>query len=97
MTKTGFRRRYRFPDQTFDGGCGARAQVSSLHCHGLARIVGLDQTANHITLAVPHDQKRLLEVQIALISDPPSSPLSLAEEEKSDKRSGKKRKKARKK
>lgn len=74
VIKTGFRRRYHFPDQTFDGGCRARAKVSSLHCHGVAKIVGLDHTARHITLAVPHGQKRLLEMHIALISDHPLPP-----------------------
>tara|TARA_R100000935_G_scaffold58904_1_gene99385 strand:+ start:6011 stop:7666 length:1656 start_codon:yes stop_codon:yes gene_type:complete len=93
VIRTGFRRRYHFPDQTFDGGCGARTKVSSLHCHGVAKIVDLDLTACNITLAVPHDQKRLLEMHIALISDHPPSASPHAEEEKSDRRSGKKKKK----
>lgn len=71
--ENGFCRRYHFPVQPFDGAKGSRVQVSSLSCHGHARIVGLNLEARHVTLAVPRDQKRLLETHIALISEPPAT------------------------
>ena len=71
--ETGFCRRYHFPVQPFDGAKGARVQVFSLSCQGTARIVGLDLETSQVTLAVPRDQKRLLETHIALISQPPTA------------------------
>ncbi len=71
--ETGFCRRYHFPVQPFDVAKGARVQVSSPSCHGTARIVGLDLETRHVVLAVTHDQKRLLEMHIALMSQPPAA------------------------
>lgn len=70
-TESGFCRSYQFPERAFEGAVGARAKISSLVCHGAAKIVALDLKACRIRLAVPHDQKRLLTTQLALISDPP--------------------------
>lgn len=72
--RTGFSRSYHFPDQEFDGREGARARVSSLSCHGMARIVHLDRAKRQLTLAVSHGEKRLLELHVALISEAPASP-----------------------
>jgi hypothetical protein len=73
-SRTGFNRSYHFPDQEFDGREGARARVSSLSCHGVARIVHLDRAKKQLILAVSHSEKRLLEMHIALISEAPVSP-----------------------
>lgn len=90
-TESGFCRSYQFPEQDFEGVEGARAKISSLVYHGQARIVALDLKACRIRLAVPHDQKRLLETQLALISDPPP-PRQVEKDQKTVKRGKKKEK-----
>jgi len=89
---TGFSRNYNFLEKTFDGTEGSRVKISSLSCHGLAKIVTLDLKACQITLAVTHDQKRLLKMHVALISDPPAARPAV-NEEKPAKRRGKDKKK----
>ena len=78
---TGFCRTYLFPMKRFDGAAGTRAKISSLACHGLVKIVGLDREACKIILAVTHDQKRLLEMNLALIAEPPP-PKPIGKEDK---------------
>jgi hypothetical protein len=89
---TGFCRTYLFAEKRFDGAAGTRAKISSLSSHGLAKIVGLDRDTCKIVLAVTHDQKRLLDINLALIAEPPP-PEPIGKEEKLDKGRNKAKKK----